>query len=191
MFSERGLQRLKLRLKIGYWLRNSQIVVAGLVPAHGNKIIKQQKGKIMENMEVKKIVAKLLSDKVTLSEIQNILKSEHKHSITFLDLRLLASELDNIDWNQFDPKKEKEEKTEEKTDPVPQQGDGSTHIEMNKIQRIGAMASGSVIFASGASADWIVDQAGRLGFEKQNGEPTKEDMEDFQTQLQQAIAGGL
>ncbi len=142
----------------------------------------------MDNMELKKVIAKLLSEQSTLPEIQNILKTEYQHRMTFLDLRLLASELENVDWKQFDP--EKKEKKEEEKNESSKEGDGTTRIEMNKVQRLGAIASGSVTFISGASADWIIDQSGHLGFDKANGEPTQEDLQDFQTKLQSAISGG-
>ncbi len=140
----------------------------------------------MEQLELKKNVAKLLSEKKTLSEIQDILKCEFSHSMTFLDLRLLASELEGIDWKQFDPVKE--EITEE--EEVELVGDGKTHIEISPVQRPGAMISGSVIFASGAKANWMLDQSGQLGLDKEVGQATEADLQGFKEELQKVIQQG-
>jgi hypothetical protein len=62
----------------------------------------------MEKNEIKQIVAKMIADGVSLSEIQKKLSAEHNVVMTFLDLRLMASELENIDWsklNKEEPKK--------------------------------------------------------------------------------------
>ncbi len=138
-------------------------------------------------MELKKNIAKLLSEKKTLSEIQDILKSEFEHSMTFLDLRLLAAELEGVDWKQFDPVKEEVEEEEEEVELV---GDGKTYVEISQVQRPGAMLSGSVIFASGASSNWMLDQSGQLGLDQSKGEPTEADLEAFKLELQKAIQKG-
>ena len=45
--------------------------------------------------------------------------------------------------------------------------------------------SGTVKVASGSTADWYVDQMGRLGLENLKGEkPTPEDVEAFQIELE-------
>ena len=45
-----------------------------------------------ENDPVKKIVAKMLNEGVSLSDIQKRLREEHKINMTFLDLRMLAAD---------------------------------------------------------------------------------------------------
>ncbi len=139
----------------------------------------------MKDIELKKIIAKLLQEGSSLSEIQKILDKEHKHQITFLDLRILSAELENIDWKQFDPVKEIEEELDEA--PV-LNGTGETIIELSKIQVPGTLVSGSVIFATGAKSNWSLDQMGQLGLDKQIGEPTKEDLEQFQAKLQEMLS---
>ena len=56
--------------------------------------------------------------------------------------------------------------------------------------RPGAVASGSVKFASGVSAEWVIDQSGRLGLNNASGEPTEDDIKDFQKELQKALSKG-
>jgi len=141
----------------------------------------------MSDQKTKEIVYNLLNDGIKLSEIQDVLKNEHQINMTFLDLRLLAAGLENVDWGQHEPEQEAEEDAQ---DAVPQSGDGETHIEVSKLARPGAIANGSVQFASGATADWLVTSMGQLSLENNIGEPTPEDIQDFQVKLQDALAQG-
>ena len=60
-----------------------------------------------------------------------------------------------------------------------------TRIEVSKIARPGMMFSGSVTFANGSSAEWYLDNMGRLGLENLQGDkPGQEDIEKFQIALQ-------
>lgn len=155
----------------------------------------------MEQNEVKKIVAELIQKGTELSEIQKILADEHNVRMTFLDLRLMASELENIDWDQFNKEEEEapspEDLDEEDADPMAETQSldtdnpdgGRTTVEINKIARPGALVSGSVSFGSGAKADWMLDQTGRLALEPKNDKkPTQEDIAEFQEEIQKALA---
>lgn len=141
----------------------------------------------MEREELKKIVAGLLDKGETLNTILKVLSSEHKVTMTFLDLRLLASEIEEIDWTKNEaPEPESKPEPEEKAAPEAD-ADGKTVVEINRLTRPGVALHGKAKFASGASADWIVDSMGRLGFEKSQGSPTREDLQDFQKELQKAL----
>ncbi|HBC88249.1 MAG TPA: hypothetical protein DCZ94_14960 [Lentisphaeria bacterium] len=158
----------------------------------------------MNRDEVKKIVLENLQKGLSLSDIQKLLH-EKGEIITFLDLRLLASELENLDWKKLagekdvpKPEPKKEEKTagkaEESEDKDVISGDkgewtGGTKVEVSKLTRPGVALSGSVTFASGVKADWFVDQMGRLGLEKATGKPTPEDVQEFQVELQKNLQG--
>jgi hypothetical protein len=149
--------------------------------------------------KIKLFVAELLNEGISLSDIQKRLHSEMGFKITFLELRLLASELEQIDWTkqridveaEAAKKKAKEEKTKSENEkPVALDGDGKTVVELSKLKRPGAVANGAVKFGSGATADWILDQTGRLGLENNVGEPNETDIQDFQEELQKLLAGG-
>lgn len=158
----------------------------------------------MDQNEIKKLVAQYLNEGIELSEIQDILKNEHNTNMTFLELRLLASELENVDWAALKQEEETEEEAKEEDDKIDDtsteedlttpEGEeaqpGNTVVEVNKLVRPGAVANGSVKFGSGASAEWVLDQFGRLGLDKTQGKPTPEDLEEFQIELQKALAGG-
>ena len=69
--------------------------------------------------------------------------------------------------------------------------DGKTVVEISKLMRPGTALSGSVKFASGSTADWYIDQTGRLGLENLVGnQPTQEDIQQFQVELEKAVYGG-
>ena len=161
----------------------------------------------MENeVEIKRFMAENLQQGLSLSEIQKLVNDKFKVKMTYMDIRILASELDTIDWKALDPRaqaeaaqKAKEEEKTGATDAVAgpaaaeelsdaaetPAGQGSTVVELSKIARPGMMLSGTVKFASGSTADWYVDQMGRLGLENLKGEkPTPEDVEAFQIELE-------
>ena len=142
----------------------------------------------MDEMQVKRFVAQKLHEGVKLTDIQTMLVDELDCKMTFLELRLLAAELEDVDWSQFDPQEKKAE-DDEAADPaedtaaeVPA-GDGATKVEISRLSRPGAMMHGTVTFASGASAEWLIDQMGQLGLDKVQGEPTQDDLKAFQDEL--------
>ena len=102
---------------------------------------------------------------------------------------LLAAELENVDWKKLDPEPPKAKEEAPAAAPAP--GTGVCKVERSKLARPGALASGTVTFGSGATAEWILDQTGRLGLDKLVGEPTEEDFQAFQTELKKLFANGL
>ena len=66
-----------------------------------------------QDLEIKRFIAEQLASGISLSEIQKLVNEKFQTKLTFLDIRILASELENVDWNAHDPKvqaKRKEEK---------------------------------------------------------------------------------
>ena len=144
----------------------------------------------MDEMIIKRFVAQKLHEGVKLTEIQNMLVDELDCKMTFLELRLLAAELADVDWSQFDPQEKKNEAEEAAAGDVqaaPAVGTGETKVEISRLARPGAMMHGTVSFASGASAEWIIDQMGQLGLDKVQGEPTQEDLKAFQDELRKML----
>ncbi|MBO5762538.1 MAG: hypothetical protein J6R85_01580 [Lentisphaeria bacterium] len=134
-------------------------------------------------------IAQYLAQGETLSNIQNLLKEEGC-SITFMELRILAAELESVDWTRQDPPAPAPEETPAEDAPAETpaaDAPARTTVEVNRVVRPGALAEGTVQFASGASATWVVDQFQRLGLEKVTGEPTEQDIREFQEELQRAF----
>ncbi len=154
----------------------------------------------MDEMIIKQFVAKKLHEGVKLSDIQNMLAEELDCKMTFLDLRLMAAELEDVDWSKFDPSEKKAEEPaagapaaeasenaeavgeDAATETAPAAA-GKTTVELSRLTRPGAMAHGTVNFGSGASAEWLIDEMGRLGLDKVNGQPTENDIAEFQVEL--------
>ena len=145
--------------------------------------------------QVKQLLARLLAEGVSLSDAQTKINSELGIALTYMDIRIIASTLD-VDWKKSDPhpvKSEEDAPAEEKAGEAAENQDeaGKTVVEISKLVRPGMALSGSVKFASGSKADWYLDRTGRLGLENLVGEqPTQEDIQLFQMELERAVTGG-
>lgn len=154
-----------------------------------------------QEMELKYYMAQEIANGVSLSDIQKAANEKFGLKLTYMDIRIYASELENIDWDAHDPKaiekaKAEAKKAEEEAKKAAEaaeagtaeDGDGETVVEISKLVRPGAAISGSVKFASGVTAEWYLDQMGRLGLDAvKGGEPTKEDIAAFQQALQKEV----
>jgi len=62
-------------------------------------------------------------------------------------------------------------------------------VTVDRVTRPGALVSGKATFSDGQSAEWFLDQMGRLGFvPKQQGyRPSETDLETFQSTLQSEL----
>ena len=153
--------------------------------------------KALEN-DIKIFMASRIAEGISLSDIQNEVNEKFQLSMTYMDIRILAAGLD-IDWQAKAAAKAEEEKKEEETapeeaapeEPAASPSDGKTVVEISKLMRPGTALSGSVKFASGSTADWYIDQTGRLGLENLVGDqPTQDDIQQFQVELEKAVYGG-
>ena len=149
--------------------------------------------------EIKKFMAKKIKEEVSLADIQKLIEEKFKKRMTFLDVRLMASTLDSIDWEEEAAKETAEDEAEKKAaeaekgaenaDALVDAG-GQCVVELSKLVKPGAVAHGSVKFPSGASGNWILDKDGRLGMDKTTGEPSEDDLKAFQTELQNMFSQG-
>ncbi len=167
----------------------------------------------MNQQQIKDFIAQKVPEGLSLSKIQDLLKEQGVH-ITFMELRLLASEIEEKVWKQT----EKEEAPAEPApqdlaapaadnaeddlpdEPVPPPAPaeppqnapgaprGKTVVELSKIARPGAAASGSVTFGSGVTAEWLIDQFGRLSLDNPSGKPDQQDIKEFQIELQKLFS---
>lgn len=160
-------------------------------------------------MDVKarnELIAKLLHAKESLSNIQKILEREHDVRMTYMELRMIVSEL-QVDWKKVEekpvppPEPAGDEADAEMVDAElePEADDladgpagGKTTVSLSKLVRPGAIFSGDVHFKSGLKAEWWVDNAGRLGLNpKGSGRPNEEDVREFQMELQRLLASQM
>jgi DNA-binding transcriptional MerR regulator len=140
----------------------------------------------MTNEERKSIVRQLLKEGRTLSEIQDFLQKEKGDSITYLQLRLLLSEMPDV--------KLPEKESAKPPAPAPEKpaAPGKLSISVDQMPAPGTMLSGYVRFASGAKAHWFLDEMGRLGVEPELGasKPTEKDIQEFSAELRRILRQG-
>jgi len=135
-----------------------------------------------------------------LSEIQTRLAEEFKIKLTYMEVRFLVDDL-KLTLKDPEPPKVVEPPAAAKPATAPKQtlpGDdaspppagGKVSVSVDQITRPGAIVSGKVTFSDGQTADWYLDQTGRLGVvPKQQGyKPSQADVQDFQIALQQEVA---
>jgi len=132
-----------------------------------------------------------------LSEIQNRLLSEFKLKFTYMEVRFLVDDLKLTPKDPeppkvvappaADPAKLTVEKNPAPEGTLPASG---VSVSVDQIAKPGAIVSGKVTFSDGQTADWILDQTGRLGVvPKQAGyKPSAADVQEFQIALQQEVA---
>ncbi len=161
----------------------------------------------MDNAERKAIVAQLLKQGRTPAEIQEYLRKEKGDSITYMELRLLLSEMEaklpDQPTKQFEPLKASPITAPAgPPPPAPAKGKAApspaaagakarrrTTVSIDEAPPPGAMLSGRVTFGSGAKAYWVLDESGRIGLDPElgTGRPDQQDMQEFQTELRRLL----
>ena len=138
-------------------------------------------------------VAKWIADGAKLSEIQSRLAAEFGVKLTYMEARFLV---DDLKLTPKDPEPPKVVEPPAAASPVeakpipPAPGAGKVAVSVDQITKPGSIVSGKVAFSDGQTADWYLDQTGRLGVvPKQPGyKPSAADVADFQLALQQEVA---
>ncbi len=153
----------------------------------------------MTNDERKPIVQRLLKEGLTLSQIQDYLRKEKNDSITYMELRLLLSEMPDATLPEKEfpkvvlPPPSPAGKPATPGSPAqPAATASKLSISVDQMPAPGAMLSGYARFSSGAKAHWFLDEAGRLGLEPELGsdKPTQADMQEFSTELRRMLQQG-
>ena len=114
----------------------------------------------MDSNELKKIVSEMLGEGISLSDIQKTLENDHNHKMTYMDLRILSSELE-VDWTKLDgiddeDDDDDDDATEKAVEAEEAAVPGETVVSVSKIARPGVMLHGDVVFKSGIKAGWQV-----------------------------------
>jgi hypothetical protein len=152
----------------------------------------------------KNLVAKWIEQGAKLAEIQTRIASEFKITMTYMDVRFLVDDLKLV------PKDPEPAKTPEpgptpatppttlKTTPVPDSeplpvpppGASGVLVTVDQIARPGTLVSGRVTFSDGMTAEWSLDQTGRLALAAQQKgyRPSQADVQAFQQGLQAELA---
>ena len=146
----------------------------------------------MNDQEIKQYVAEQLKKGKSLNEILDLLIKEKDVHMTYLDLRVLASELEQQPEDTRNQKFPDEAELDEQA-----AGELSgVQINIDKVQRPGAQLSGDATLTTGKKLKWAVDGMGRVAVEVTSGneKPTKEELGEFQKalseELQKKMGGG-
>jgi hypothetical protein len=142
-------------------------------------------------------VAAWIADGAKLSDIQTRLASELGLKFTYMEVRLLVDDLKLTPKDPEPPKvaapaadATKPADTKSVLPSAEAPPPGKVSVSLDQLTRPGAIASGKVTFSDSQTADWYLDQTGRLGVvPKQPGyKPSAADVQQFQTALQGELA---
>jgi hypothetical protein len=135
--------------------------------------------------EQKAAVSRWIREGASLSEVQKHLEEEFSLRMTYMDLRFLIDDLD-LEIRSEGPKFDEPKVA---PDPGGAGAPGSVSVSIDKVTRPEALVSGSVTFSDGVSAQWHLDQMGRLALNaRQPGyKPSREDLQAFQEKLREAV----
>lgn len=122
-----------------------------------------------------------------------MLLQEYKISLTYMDVRFLV---DDLDLAVVEPETEENSESPDDAKPaadaeVVEEGDGGVNVDVDAIMRPGSLVSGTVKFSDGITLGWQLSASGQLGLipdeDKPEYRPKPEDLEQFQTQLQEVL----
>lgn len=140
----------------------------------------------MTDLERDAFIAEQLNQGVKLSTIQTMLEKDFGIKLTFMELRLIASDLE-VNWDKQGHVPREEIKVTPKAVKTPCE---TALITISKITKPGTMINGEVTFKSGNRAEWWIDSTGRPGLNPLEGydPPEQEDIPDFSMRLQEVLA---
>ena len=128
-------------------------------------------------------ISKWIEEGASLPGIQKRLKEEFQISLTYLETRLLA---DDLKLRLKEPERPIEPLPLPTPDKAASAPGGKVSVTIDQITRPGAMVSGRTTFSDGQSAEWYLDQTGRLGLNPSTPgyRPSQQDVMDFQIELE-------
>ena len=141
--------------------------------------------------EQKSVVSQWVSEGESIAKIQNLLKENFNLGLTYMDVRFLVDDLGVVykDSNETlgdedDTESEIEEITKESSDP------SGVTVDVDSVIRPGSLVSGNVRFSDGKILGWQLTSSGQLGLipgDDTEYRPSNEDLQSFQTQLQDVL----
>lgn len=141
--------------------------------------------------EQKSVVSQWVSEGESIAKIQNLLKENFNLGLTYMDVRFLVDDLGVVykDSNETlgdedDTESEIEEITKESSDP------SGVTVDIDSVIRPGSLVSGNVRFSDGKILGWQLTSSGQLGLipgDDAEYRPSNEDLQSFQTQLQDVL----
>jgi hypothetical protein len=133
-----------------------------------------------------------ITDGLKLSEIQKRLETDFGLRVTYLEVRLIVDDLKlkPKDPPPPPPKPATLAAPEPPADlPAGLPGSGGVSVTVDQLTRPGALVSGKAKFTDGKTAEWFLDQSGRLGLApaEKGYKPPAADLQEFQIALQNEL----
>jgi hypothetical protein len=137
-------------------------------------------------------ITKWINDGLKLSEIQKRLETDFGMRVTYLDVRIL---IDDLKLKPKDPPPPaKPPVTAPPAGAAPDFGAtppvaSGVSVAVDQLTKPGALVSGKVTFSDGKSAEWFLDQTGRLGLapSEKGYKPPPTALQEFQIALQNEL----
>jgi hypothetical protein len=142
--------------------------------------------------EQKQKVTAWIAEGLKLSDVQQRLADEFDLRVTYMEARFLVDDLKVTPAETAPPPPPPAPVSAEAPAPgslltadAPTPAAGGVTVKVDEITRPGAVVSGSVTFSDGGSAQWTMDQMGRLGMATatEGYRPPPDDVPKFQAAL--------
>lgn len=141
--------------------------------------------------EQKAVVSQWVSEGESIANIQNLLKEHFDLGLTYMDVRFLVDDLGVVykDSNEIaEDAEDKDSETETATEENNETG--GVIVDVDAVIRPGSLVSGNVRFSDGVALGWQLTSNGQLGLipgDDPEYRPSNEDLQAFQTQLQEVL----
>ena len=141
--------------------------------------------------EQKAVISQWVSEGESIAKIQNLLKKHFDLGLTYMDVRFLVDDLGVVykDSNEIaEDTEDKESETETATEENNETG--GVIVDVDAVIRPGSLVSGNVRFSDGVALGWQLTSTGQLGLipgDDPEYRPSNEDLQAFQTQLQEVL----
>ena len=156
---------------------------------------------MMLTEQQKEAVRKWVGEGRGVSEIQKLISSEFGIDMLYMDVRFLIDDIGaEIPAAGGSPAPDAQQPVMAADssglgDSAGVQDDvsaGGVRVSVSPIQRPGTVMSGDVVFSDGGKAEWMLDNAGRLGLnpETEGYSPPQQDLPEFQNKLREALGMG-
>ena len=141
--------------------------------------------------EQKALVSQWVSEGESIARIQNLLKEHFDLGLTYMDVRFLVDDLGVVYKDSNEITEDTEDK-ESETDEAAEENNQTVGVivDVDAVIRPGSLVSGNVRFSDGISLGWQLTSTGQLGLipgDDPEYRPSNEDLQDFQTQLQEVL----
>ena len=126
----------------------------------------------------------------SISEFQTKLNETFNQHFTYLETRFLLDDLNLEIKKEEQPQPTNESDLPDTTPKSEPSISNGVQVSVDPVTRPGMVFNGTVTFSDGQSAQWSLDQLGRLGLKptQQGYRPSQEDIAAFQESLQQKLS---